>query len=164
MPKSLRNKSLFTYSADENVTDAINLRILTELQADPRLPMTKLGQRVGLSPPAVTERVRRLEEGGVIRGYRLDINSAALGLPLAAYIRVRPNSGQLPKIAELAQSIPEVIECYRVTGEDCFVVKVCLPGLEQLDSILDEFLRYGTTTTSLVQSSPVPLRPPPLPE
>ncbi len=164
MPQHLKNKSIFTYSAVVAVSDAVNLRILTELQKDPRLPMTKLGQRVGLSPPAVTERVRRLEEEGIIQGYRLEINPAALGLPIAAYIRVRPNSGQLPKITELARSIPEVVECHRVTGEDCFVLKVYLPSLEQLDCILDSFLRYGTTTTSLVQSSPVPSRPPPLPE
>ena len=164
MPQDLKIKSIFTYSAVESVSDTINLRILTELQKDPRLPMTKLGQRVGLSSPAVTERVRRLEEDGIIGGYRLEINPAALGLPIAAYIRVRPNSGQLPKITELARSIPEVVECHRVTGEDCFVLKVYLPSLEQLDSILDDFLRYGTTTTSLIQSSPVPLRPPPLPE
>lgn len=164
MPQSLTPKSLFTYKAADAVREEINLRILKELQRDPRLPMTKLGQRVGLSSPAVTERVRRLEEEGVIRGYELAIDPAALGLPLQAYVRVRPNAGQLSKIAELAQSIPEVIECHRVTGEDCFVMKVCLPDLQQLDSILDTFLRYGTTITSLIQSSPVPARSAPLPE
>jgi Lrp/AsnC family transcriptional regulator, leucine-responsive regulatory protein len=112
----------------------------------------------------VTERVRRLEETGVIQGYRLDINAAALGLTIAAYVRVRPNPGQLPRIAELARRIPEVVECHRVTGEDCFILKVYLPNLEQLDRILDSFLVYGTTTTSLIQSSPVALRSLPLPE
>jgi Lrp/AsnC family leucine-responsive transcriptional regulator len=126
--------------------------------------MTELGRRVGLSSPAVTERVRRLEEIGVIQGYSLEINPTALGLPMAAYVRIRPNPGQLPKIAELAQHIPEVVECHRVTGEDCFVLKVYLPSLDQLDRILDSFLVYGTTTTSLIQSSPVRLRPLPLPE
>jgi Lrp/AsnC family leucine-responsive transcriptional regulator len=146
------------------VTDPLNLRILTELQHEPRLAMTELGRRVGLSSPAVTERVRRLEEMGVIRGYRLDLNPMALGLPVAAYVRVRPNPGQLSKIAELAQRIPEVVECHRITGEDCFILKVYLPSIDQLDRILDTFLFYGTTTTSIIQSSPVPLRPPPLPE
>jgi len=139
------------------------MRILRELKQDPRLAMTELGRRVGLSSPAVTERVRRLEEAGVIRGYVLDINPATLGLPIAAYIRIRPNPGQLPKIADLARNIQEVAECHRVTGEDCFVLKVHLPSLDQLDRILDIFLLHGTTTTSLIQSSPVPLRPPPLP-
>jgi len=83
---------------------------------------------------------------------------------IAAYVRIRPNPGQLPKIADLARSISEVVECHRVTGEDCFILKVYLPSLAQLDRILDRFLAHGTTTTSLIQSSPVPLRPPPLPE
>ncbi len=144
------------------ILDEINLRLLTELQSEPRLPMTELGRRVGMSAPAVTERVRRLEEGGVIRGYRLDLDPAALGLPLTAYIRVRPSAGYLPRVAELAQEIPEVVECHRITGEDCFIVKVHLPAMDQLDRILDRFLLLGTTTTSIVQSTPVPLRPPPL--
>lgn len=143
--------------------DEINVRLLAELQAEPRLPMTELGRRIGLSAPAVTERVRRLEEAGVIRGYRLDIDPAALGLPLTAYIRVRPNAGYLPRVAELAQEIPEVVECHRITGDDCFIVKVHLPAMDHLDRILDRFLLLGTTTTSIVQSTPVPLRPPPLP-
>ncbi len=147
----------------DSVSGNLNMRILRELKQDPRLAMTELGRRVGLSSPAVTERVRRLEEAGVIRGYVLDINPATLGLPIAAYIRIRPNPGQLPKIAELARNIQEVVECHRVTGEDCFVLKVYLPSLDQLDRILDIFLLHGTTTTSLIQSSPVPLRPPPLP-
>lgn len=114
--------------------------------------------------PAVTERVRRLEEAGVIRGYRLELDPAALGLPIAAYVRIRPNPGQLPRIAELAQQIPEVVECHRVTGEDCFILKVYLPAIEQLDRLLDSFLLYGSTTTSIIQSSPVPPRTLPLPE
>ncbi len=142
--------------------DRVNLRLLAELQADPRLPMTELGRRVGMSSPAVTERVRRLEESGVIRGYRLDIDPAAIGLPLTAFVRVRPNSGQLPRVAQLARNIPEVIECHRITGEDCFIIKVLLPEIGRLDHILDRFLLLGTTTTSIVQSTPVPPRSAPL--
>jgi Lrp/AsnC family leucine-responsive transcriptional regulator len=163
MLKNLSRKQIFTYTPAETVADGVNLRILSELKEDPRLTMSELGRRVGLSPPAVTERVRRLEEAGVIKGYVLDINPSALGLPIAAFIRIRPNPGQLPKVSELARDIREVAECHRVTGEDCIILKVYLPSLEQLDRILDQFLVYGTTTTSLIQSSPVPLRPPPLP-
>lgn len=126
--------------------------------------MSELGRRVGYSAPAITERVRRLEETGVILGYRLDVDPSALGLPIAAYVRLRPNPGQLPKIVELAQEIPEIVECHRVTGEDCFILKVYIPSLDQLDRILDRFLMFGVTTTSLIQSSPVPLRPLPLPK
>jgi Lrp/AsnC family leucine-responsive transcriptional regulator len=85
-------------------------------------------------------------------------------LPLAAYIRVRPDPGQLARVAELARAIPEVVECHRITGEDCFIVKIHFPAMDQLDRILDRFLAFGTTTTSIVQSSPVPLRGLPLPE
>ena len=164
MPKIQNKKPLLTYNPSDTLKDVVNLRILTELKQNPRLTMSELGRRVGFSSPAITERVRRLEESNVILGYNLEINPAALGLLIAAYIRIRPNPGQLPRIAELAQQIPEVVECHRVTGEDCFILKVYLPSLDQLDRILDRFLMYGSTTTSLIQSSPVPLRPPPLPE
>lgn len=98
-------------------------------------------------------------EGTCQRGYRLDIDPGALGLPLTAYVRVRPNPGQLAKVAELAQAIPEVAECHRITGDDCFIVKVHYPSMDQLDRILDRLLLSGTTTTPIVQSSPMPLRP-----
>ncbi len=164
MSQDLRGKRLFTYTSFHKEIDPVNLRVLEELQREPRLTMSELGRRVGMSSPAVTERVRRLEEAGVIRGYRLELNPAALGLPITAFIRIHPSPGQLFKIAELAQQIPEVAECHRVTGEDCFILKVYIPAIDQLDRLLDCFLLYGTTTTSLVQSSPVALRPPPLPE
>jgi Lrp/AsnC family leucine-responsive transcriptional regulator len=100
----------------------------------------------------------------VICGYRLELNPVALSLPITGYIRIRPSPGQLSKIAELAQQIPEVAECHRVTGEDCFILKVYIPAIDQLDRLLDCFLLYGSTTTTIIQSSPVPLRPLPLPE
>lgn len=163
MPKNTKQAAELTYEPSAAVADPVNLRILTELVDDPRLSMTELGRRVGLSSPATTERVRRLEENGVIRGYRLDVDPAALGLPMAAFIRVKPNAGQLPRIIDVAAGIPEVVECHRVTGEDCLIVKVHLPNIEQLDRVLDAFLVFGNTTTSIVQSSPVPRRPLPLP-
>ncbi len=164
MLQDLKKKRIFTYTSSNEEIDPVNIRVLEELQHDPRLTMSELGRRIGMSSPAVTERVRRLEEAGVIRGYRLDLNPVALGLPIAAYIRIRPNPGQLPRIAELAQQIPEVVECHRVTGEDCFILKVHIPAIDQLDRLLDAFLLYGSTTTTIIQSSPVPPRPPPLPE
>jgi len=163
MSRDSRQIQLFTYSQLPGVLDAVNVRLLEELQRDPRLTMSELGRRVGMSSPAVTERIRRLEEAGVIRGYRLDLNPAALGLPIGVYIRIRPDPGQLPKIAELAQQIPEVVECHRITGEDCFVLKAYIPSIDQLDRLLDSFLLYGATTTSIIQSSPIPPRPSPLP-
>lgn len=145
------------------MSDPRNIALIQALQEDPRQPVTKLATRIGMSAPAVKERLNRLEDAGVIRGYRLDLDAKAMGWPITAYIRVRPVPGQLPKIAELAQKMPQVVECHRVTGEDCFIIKVHLDALENLDLILDRFLRYGQTTTSIVQSTPVPLRAPPLP-
>lgn len=162
-PSDARETGLFTYAPPHALLDEVNVGILDELRRDPRLTMTALGRRIGMSAPAVTERVRRMEEAGVIRGYRLDLDAAALGLPLTAYIRIRPDPGQLPRVAELARGIPEVVECHRITGEDCFILKAHFPAIDQLDRLLDQFLVYGATTTSIVQSTPVPLRPPPLP-
>ena len=146
------------------LADPHNIELLQALLDDPRQPVTRLAKRVGMSAPAVKERMNRLEEAGVIRGCRLELEPKALGWPITAYVRVRPAPGQLPKIAELARKLPQVVECHRVTGEDCFVIKVHLDALENLDQILDRFLQYGQTTTSIVQSTPVPLRAPPLPK
>ena len=127
------------------------------------MSVSELSRRVGLSAPSVKERVTRLEEAGIIAGYRLDLNAKALGFPVMAFVRIRPMPGQLPKIIALAQSMPEVSECHRITGEDCFILKVYLDALENLDVVLDRFLAFGQTTTSIIQSSPVPPRGPPLP-
>jgi Lrp/AsnC family leucine-responsive transcriptional regulator len=139
-----------------------NVELLGLLNDDPRLGISELARRVGMSAPAVRERVLRLEEAGIIRGYRLELDPAALGFPVSAYVRVRPAPGQLPRVVELAQSLTQVVECHRVTGEDCFVLKVYLPSIDKLDEVLDRFLAFGQTTTSIIQSSPVPLRNLPL--
>jgi Lrp/AsnC family leucine-responsive transcriptional regulator len=143
--------------------DERNVELLRLLSGDPRMATSELARRVGLSAPAVRERLLRLEEAGVIAGYRLMIDPAALGYPISAYVRVRPAPGQLGKIAELARAMPQIVECHRVTGEDCFILKIYLPALDELDDVLDRFLAFGQTTTSLVQSTPVALRALPLP-
>lgn len=147
----------------ELMRDERNLQLLRLLQQDPRMGTSELARRVGMSAPAVRERWLRLEEAGVIAGYTLALDPAALGYPICALVRVRPAPGQLPRVAELARKLPQVVECHRVTGEDCFVLKVYLPGLDKLDEVLDQFLAFGQTTTSIVQSTPVPLRGLPLP-
>jgi Lrp/AsnC family leucine-responsive transcriptional regulator len=151
------------YDSEESLLDGVNLRILAELRDNPRLSMAELARRVGMSAPAVTERVQRLQQTGVIAGYRLDIDPAAVGLPVTAFARIRPMPGSLPKIAQLAAELPQVTECYRITGEDCFLLKLHAPAIDQLEAVLDRFLVYGNTTTSIVVSTPVPRRPPPLP-
>ena len=163
MPNNRQQMRSSAYDHEEGLLDEVNRRILTELQDSPRLPMAELGRRIGMSAPSVTERVQRLERAGVIAGYRLDIDPAAVGLPVTAFARIRPMPGSLPKIAELAAALPEVTECYRITGEDCFLIKLHASAIEQLEETLDQFLVYGNTTTSIVVSTPVPRRPPPLP-
>jgi len=139
--------------------DEVNVRLLQILVTDPRLGTSELARRVGMSAPAVRERIGRLERAGIIRGYRLDIDPAAIGLPVAAWVRIRPGPGQLPKIAELAERTPEVTECHRISGDDCFLLKVHVPAIEALEAILDRFLMDGQTTSSFIVATPVPPRP-----
>jgi Lrp/AsnC family transcriptional regulator, leucine-responsive regulatory protein len=141
--------------------DDTDRRILAELQADARLRTSELARRVGLSAPAVADRVRRLEDTGVV-SYRAEIEPRALGYPVCALVRVSPSSGNLHQIPLLARQIPAVTECYRVTGEDCFVLKLYLRSMDDLEAILDQFAPLGRTTTSIVHSEPVPRRPLPL--
>jgi Lrp/AsnC family leucine-responsive transcriptional regulator len=148
----------------ESLRDSRNLALLRLMQDNPRITLSELARRVGMSAPAVRERVLKLEEAGVIRGYHMELDPAALGYSVAAFVRVRPMAGQLPKIIDLANRLPQVVECHRVTGEDCFVMKVHFEALDTLDQLLDQFLVYGQTTTSIVQSTPVPPRSLPLPD
>ncbi len=143
---------------NENGIDPINERLLHELQEDARISLAELGRRVGLSAPAVAERLQRLEAAGVIRGYRADIDPRALGYTLSAVMRIKPAPRQLPKVAELARNTPQIVECQRVTGEDCFYMQLHVHSIEELEQLIDSFLIYGTTTTSIVQSAPVPRR------
>jgi Lrp/AsnC family transcriptional regulator, leucine-responsive regulatory protein len=141
--------------------DDTDRQIIGELAQEGRISFAELGRRVSLSSPAVTERVRRLEQAGVITGYRAQIDPQALGYALTAIVRVKPAVRQLSKIAELAADIPQIEECLRITGEDCFYMKLHLGSIEELPSVLDRFLLYGETTTSIVNATPVPRRDPP---
>lgn len=145
------------------LTDHKNVALLRLLEKNPRATVSQLARRIGMSNPAVKERILRLEETGVLAGYRLELNPKELGYHVTAFVRIRPLPGHLNKIAELAQTIPEVTECHRITGEDCFILKVFLKEISNLDRVLDKFLAHGQTTTSIVQSSPVPPRGLPLP-
>jgi Lrp/AsnC family leucine-responsive transcriptional regulator len=144
----------------KSMLDDVNIRLLDELRADPRATAAELARRVGMSAPAVRERITRLEQTGVIRGYRLDIDPAAIGLPVSAWVRIRPGPGQLPKIAELAARTPQVSECHRISGEDCFLLRVHVPAIEDLEAVLDQFLLHGQTNSSFVVATPVPPRSP----
>jgi Lrp/AsnC family transcriptional regulator, leucine-responsive regulatory protein len=160
MPGKPRTRDAAAYEA--KLLDAVNLRVLDELSRDGRIAMAELGRRVGLSAPAVAERVQRLERAGVITGYRAEIEPAALGFPIAAVVRIRPAPGQLQRIPEIARETPEVAECYRITGEDCYLMRLHLRSIGELEETLDRFTPYGLTTTSIIHSAPVPRRGPPL--
>jgi Lrp/AsnC family leucine-responsive transcriptional regulator len=106
----------------------------------------------------VAERIKRLEEAGVIEGYAAKINPKALGLPIAAWLRIRPIPGQLRKVAAILNDLPEIVECDRITGEDCFIARAYLRSVEELEWLIDQIIPYAMTNTSIIQSSPVPRR------
>jgi Lrp/AsnC family leucine-responsive transcriptional regulator len=147
---------------ESNLLDDVNRRLLEELQSEGRIGMAELGRRIGMSAPAVAERVQRLERAGVIAGYHAEIDPVKLGFPVAAIVRIRPAPGQLRRIPEVARETPEVVECYRITGEDCFLIKLYLRAIDELEELLDRFTPYGLTTTSIIHSAPVARRGPPL--
>jgi Lrp/AsnC family leucine-responsive transcriptional regulator len=155
MPSNRRSNAK---NAEDGLLDATNRALLAELQRDARLSVAELGRRVGLSSPAVSERLRRLEAEGVVRGYRADVDPRALGYALGAVLRIRPAPRQIPKVAEIARDTPEVVECHRITGEDCYFMKLHVRDVEHLEEVIDRFTPYGATTTSIMQSSPVPGR------
>jgi len=145
-------------NAEGALLDEINLRVLAELQGDARLSLAELGRRVGLSSPAVAERVARLEQEQVILAYRAQLNPRALGLALTAVIRAKPGPRQLHQVGELAKKTPEVVDCRRITGDDCYIMTVHVRSVEHLEEVIDRFAAHGQTTTSIVQSAPVPAR------
>jgi Lrp/AsnC family leucine-responsive transcriptional regulator len=144
--------------------DSTDLRLLNELQDDARLSLAELGRRVGLSAPAVTERLARLERDEVILGYRATLNPRALGYTLSVVIRIRPAPRQLHEVAQLARETPEVVDCRRITGEDCFIMTAHVRSVEHLEEVIDSFAVHGQTTSSIVQSAPVADRGLSLPE
>lgn len=142
--------------------DRTDTKLLDALVADARISIAELARLVGLSPPSVSERIKRLEEARVIEGYTVKINPKALGLPLAAWLRIRPIPGQLHKVTEILQGLPNIIECDRVIGEDCFIARAHIRSVEDLERLIDKIIPYAMTNTSIVQSSPVERRLPPI--
>ena len=138
--------------------DKISGKIIRELQLDARISYAELGRRVGLTTPAVIERVKRLEEAGIITGYRAEINPARVGLPILAFIRMNIVGVDFSQVIKTAEASPEVLECHRGTGGDSFIFKVAVADVEHLQIIIDKFTPYGITTTSIVLSSPVQKR------
>ncbi len=139
----------------ERQLDQTGWTLLQELQRDARQSYSELGQHVGLSSPAVAERMRKMEESGIIAGYHAEVNLALVGLPVSAIIRLGSLPGQsCTRIAASVSMIPEVMECYRVTGNDTVILKVVAASVDHLERIIDELSAYGMPTTSMVLSKP----------
>jgi Lrp/AsnC family leucine-responsive transcriptional regulator len=142
--------------------DDIDRRLLEILIKDARISLKELAAQVGLSSPSVSERVRRLEERGVIRGFTVEIDPQALGYQLQAIVRIRPLPGKLHIVQKLIEDMPEFGECDKVTGDDCFVARLYVRSIERLDGILDRIADKAETSTAIVKSKPIERRPPPL--
>jgi Lrp/AsnC family transcriptional regulator, leucine-responsive regulatory protein len=135
--------------------DHLDWRILTELQANARITFTELGKRVGLTPPAAAERVRRLEEAGVITRFRADLDPALVGYSITAFVRWTASGPDCARLGEVAKDIPEIVECHRITGETSYILKVAARSVRHLESLIDRLMPHGSTITSVVLSSPV---------
>jgi Lrp/AsnC family leucine-responsive transcriptional regulator len=136
--------------------DEIDCEILAELQTNARIAFAELGRRVGLSTPAVIERVRRLEESGVILGYRTLVDPARVGLPVRAFVHVTVAGDKLAKFSSVVRGLPEVLECHRVTGAESFIVQVAVRDVRHMEEVIDSMMPYVSTNTSMVLASPVP--------
>ncbi|WP_299481373.1 Lrp/AsnC family transcriptional regulator [uncultured Roseibium sp.] len=142
--------------------DDADAKIVEALIMDGRMSLKDLAAQVGLSSPGVSERIRRLQERGVILGFSAEVDPKALGYSLQAIVRIRPLPGKLHIVQQLIQEIPEFCECDKVTGDDCFIARLAVPSIEQLDGILDKIADKAETSTSIVKSQPIRRRPPPL--
>jgi Lrp/AsnC family transcriptional regulator, leucine-responsive regulatory protein len=147
-------------SGNSEGIDGIDSKLVRRLEKNSRTSIAELARALGMSAPAVAERIKRLEEGGVIRRFTVDVDPAALGYALSAYVRIRPTTGQVSKIAELVATLPEIVECDRITGDDCFLARAMVRSVGELERLIDRITPFAQTNTSIIQSSPVPRRLP----
>lgn len=139
--------------------DSTDWAILHELQDDARISFAELGRRVSLSSPAVKERISKLEDAGVIAGYRVDINLEAVGYSVQAFVRLQNASSHYEEtVLAIARDLPEVLECHHITGEDCYMIRVAAPSISQLEDVVSKFREFTSTTTTFIVSSPIEQR------
>ena len=141
--------------------DDLDRRIVEILVDDARISLKELAARVNLSSPSTSERLRRLEERGVIRAFTVDVDPAALGYTLQAIVRIKPLPGRLHQVQKLVEEIPEFTECDKVTGDDCFVARLHIRSISDLDQILDKITDKAETSSAIVKAQPVKRRLPP---
>lgn len=139
----------------ERLLDRTGWQILMLLQQNARMSYSELGKCVGLSTPAVVERVRKLEDAGIITGYRAEVDPHKVGLPITAFLRARTVGGGSARLSELVKELPEVLECHRVTGSDCYILKAVLTSVEHMECLINQLQDHSEVITSIVLSSPV---------
>lgn len=139
----------------KKLLDDVGWQIVRALQTNARVSLAELGRAIGMSPPAVAERVRRLEEGGIVAGYRAIVPPEAVGLPVVAFIRLQTSSQQYPALTARLQQMPEVLECYHLAGPDAFIIKVAAASTGHLEKVIGQLSQFGPTNTSIVLSAPV---------
>jgi Lrp/AsnC family leucine-responsive transcriptional regulator len=139
--------------------DPMDCKILMELQLNARITFAEIGRRIGLSTPAVIERVHRLEESGVIEGYHARVNPAKVGLTVRALIKIGIAGDRLAQFAVLVQKVPEVLECHRVTGSESFILQIAATDVAHMERIIDRLMPYVVTNTSIILASPVSWSP-----
>lgn len=138
--------------------DEIDLAILNSLQENARLPFAEVGRSIGLTAPAISERVRKMEDAGVISGYHAAVNHARAGLPILVFVQLGLTPGRGREVTEILRGLPEVLECHHITGQDCYIIKAAVPDMEGLPLLIEFFGHLGKTTTSLVLNAPVERR------
>ncbi len=138
---------------DTSALDKTGWHILEELQQNGRISFAELGRRVGLTLPAVAERVRKMEDAGIITGFRADVDPAKIGLSIAAFIRISVAADVSARVAKAVRDMPEVLECHRGTGADSFTLKVAVESVQHLERVIDKLTPFGTTSTSIVLST-----------
>lgn len=143
-----------------HIIDEMDAAILAHLTSNARVSVAELARKVEMSAPSVAERIKRMEEAGIITGYHIAISPGALGLSISVWFRIRPVPGKMHQVGEIIQGIPEITECDRITGEDCFLARAHFESVEHLERTIDLLVPYAMTNTSIIQSSPVEKRMP----
>ncbi|MDR6100604.1 Lrp/AsnC family leucine-responsive transcriptional regulator [Agrobacterium larrymoorei] len=155
-------KEVSNLQTKKSSLDAIDVQIVAALDSDARLSMSKLAGLVGMSAPSVTERVRRLETSGIIRGFNLDLDMRAVGYQVRAMVRIRPLPGKLHLVERLIQETPEFVECDKITGDDPFLARLVVHSIEEMDDVLEALSEHAVTSTAVIKGTSVKRRLPPL--